>query len=108
MVFFDPGELELGEYNGQVTIECDDPDTPTWDIPVTMTVIEPYICGDLNDDGVVNLLDIVFLINYKYKEGVVPDPMESADVNGDGSVNILDIVYLINFKYKDGPAPDCP
>ncbi len=64
-------------------------------------------CGDLNDDELVNILDIVYLINYKYKEGPAPDPLESADVNSDELVNILDIVYLINYKYKDGPEPVC-
>jgi len=66
-----------------------------------------YMCGDLNDDDVVNLLDIVFLINYKYKNGPAPEPLESADVNGDGVVNLLDIVYLVNYKYKGGPEPNC-
>ncbi len=67
-----------------------------------------YTCGDTNNDKNVNILDIVFLINYKYKGGPAPDPMTSADVNSDGSVNILDIVHLINFQYKQGPPPDCP
>ncbi len=66
-----------------------------------------YICGDGNSDGLVNILDIVYVINYKYKSGPAPDPLESADVNGDFLVNILDIVYLINYKYKSGPEPEC-
>jgi hypothetical protein len=69
---------------------------------------ERFLCGDLNDDGDVNILDIVNLINYKYKEGPEPDPLISADVNSDGNVDILDIVRLINYKYKEGPEPDCP
>ncbi len=66
-----------------------------------------YMCGDVDGDRLVNILDIVFLINYKYKSGPAPDPIQSADVNGDELVNILDIVYLINFKYKAGPEPEC-
>jgi len=67
-----------------------------------------FVCGDVNDDELVNILDIVYLINYKYKSGPAPLYMNSADVNGDLTVNILDVVYLINYKYKGGPAPDCP
>ncbi|MCP4632406.1 MAG: hypothetical protein GY855_05730 [candidate division Zixibacteria bacterium] len=67
-----------------------------------------FVCGDLNDDTNIDILDIVFLINYKYKGGTAPDPLESADVNHDTNIDILDIVHLINFKYKGGAAPDCP
>ena len=64
-------------------------------------------CGDVNCDGLVNILDIVYLINYKYKEGTAPDPINRADVNCDDEIDILDIIYLSNYKYKDGPDP-CP
>ena len=66
-----------------------------------------YLCGDANNDDNVDILDIVFLINYKYKSGPEPIPLNAADVNSDELVNILDIVYLINYKYKGGPLPDC-
>lgn len=64
-------------------------------------------CGDANNDGAINILDIVYLINYKYKNGPAPFPLFLGDVNGDpaGNVNILDIVYLITYKFKGGPAP---
>ncbi|MCP4706018.1 MAG: hypothetical protein GY865_15575, partial [candidate division Zixibacteria bacterium] len=68
----------------------------------------PFFCGDPNNDGFVDILDIVFLINYKYKSGLAPEKLMSADVNNDTMVDILDIVYLINYKYKDGPEPNCP
>ncbi len=71
------------------------------------------VCGDANGgpqktpDGIVNILDIVFLINYKYKDGPAPFILACSDVNNDGPINILDIVYLINYKYKAGPNPMC-
>jgi len=67
-----------------------------------------YACGDVDRDGQINILDIVFLIDYKYKGGPAPENLDKADVNSDLAINILDIVYLINYKYKAGPAPDCP
>jgi hypothetical protein len=66
-----------------------------------------YVCGDADGNKDINILDIVFLINYKYKGGPAPNPEVAADVDSDGNVNILDIVYLINYKYKSGPAPNC-
>jgi len=67
-----------------------------------------YTCGDLDDDDAINILDVVFLINYVYKSGTAPDPLESANVNSDEDINILDIVYLINYIYKGGSDPNCP
>ncbi len=36
------------------------------------TVMEPYDCGDVNEDDEVDILDIIYLINYKYKAGPYP------------------------------------
>jgi len=65
-------------------------------------------CGDANDDGILNLLDVSYLINYLYREGAPPEPLEVADVDSSGAVNILDITYLINYLYRGGPVPVCP
>jgi hypothetical protein len=67
-----------------------------------------FVCGDANKDGVVNILDITYLIAYLYSGGPPPDPIEAADVNSDFLVNILDITYLINYLYLGGPVPNCP
>ena len=49
--------------------------------------------GDLNGDGILNILDVVALINIVLGN---TDPVESGDLNGDGILNILDVVQLIN------------
>lgn len=74
--------------------------------------INPYFCGDANADGNINLLDILYLIDYLYGSppGPAPDPIEAGDVNDDGAVNLLDILYLIDYLYGSPPGPDpvCP
>lgn len=67
-----------------------------------------FVCGDASGDGIVNLLDITFLISYLYGGGPAPDPLEAGDANGNGAINLLDITYLIDFLYRDGPEPVCP
>jgi len=79
--------------------------TSEWSSPGSINI---WICGDFDDDGLINILDIVAIINYKYKGGAVPSPLNSIDVNNDENINILDIVALINYKYKGGTAPNCP
>ncbi len=66
------------------------------------------ICGDINNDESIDILDVVMLINYLYKYGYITCIGTLVDVNSDSKINILDIVYLINYKYKGGPEPVCP
>ena len=48
--------------------------------------------GDINDDGGIDVLDIVSLINLILNEGY----QSNADINEDGNLNVLDVVSLIN------------
>ena len=61
--------------------------------------------GDANGDGVINVTDIVYLINYLFNETSPPDPLEAGDANCDGKVDVVDIVYLINYLFGEGPPP---
>jgi hypothetical protein len=63
--------------------------------------------GDANGDGIVDPADVVYLINYLFKEGPLPDPEEAGDANCDGVVDPADVVYLINYLFKNGPPPGC-
>jgi aminopeptidase N len=68
-------------------------------------VTEGYIRGDANHDLVVDVGDVVYIVNYLYRGGPEPLPLESADVNCDGVVNVGDVVYLINYLFRGGPPP---
>ncbi len=67
-----------------------------------------FICGDANGDGGQNVADAVYLINFVFKSGPPPAPLESGDANCDSSTNVADAVYIINFVFKSGPPPCCP
>jgi hypothetical protein len=81
-----------------------------WTPEVTPTPSEYHIqhyceVGDVNCDGIINVGDVVFLVNYLYRSGPPPDTPGRGDVNGDGDVNVGDVIYLTNFLYRSGPAP---
>jgi Dockerin type I domain len=61
--------------------------------------------GDVNGDGLTNIIDIFDLIDYLFAGGVVPPWLAAADANGDGVVDVADIFYLINYLFAGGPAP---
>ena len=65
------------------------------------------ICGDVNHNGRRDILDVTFLINYLYKHGSAPVPLQCADLNGDGKINAKDITVIIIFLYKQGSNPTC-
>jgi uncharacterized delta-60 repeat protein len=66
-----------------------------------------YKSGDANGDWMVDVGDVVYLINYLYKSGSVPDPLVSGDATCNGYVDVGDVVFLINYLFKGGPAPSC-
>lgn len=61
--------------------------------------------GDANNDGTINVGDVVFLINYIFKGGPAPVHFAKADVNCDAHINVADAVYLINYIFKSGLTP---
>ena len=67
-------------------------------IPLTYSVFDsPIMFGDLNQDGVLNILDVVSEVNIII--GLVnPSPyqIEAGDMNADGTINIQDIILLVN------------
>ena len=69
------------------------------------TTAAPYICGDPNRDGLPNVTDCVYLVQYIFTGGLAPDPLASGDPNCDGMINITDAVYLLAFIFAEGPAP---
>ncbi len=63
------------------------------------------LAGDANNDGRVNVADVVFLTNYIFRNGPVPDCPEEGNINGDAAINVGDIVWLTQYIFKGGPAP---
>jgi hypothetical protein len=63
--------------------------------------------GDVNGDGIINVGDVVYLVNYLYKSGGEPVPVEAGDITCDGIINVGDVVYLVNYLYRGGDPPAC-
>jgi hypothetical protein len=61
------------------------------------------LVGDANGDGLVDVSDVFYLINYLFAGGT--SPHGCADVNGIGGIDIADVFYLINYLFASGPPP---
>lgn len=68
----------------------------------------PCMTGDVNQTGVINSADIIYLVNYVFKGGLAPKCSASTgDVNCNNAINSADIIFLVNYVFKGGPAPAC-
>jgi parallel beta-helix repeat protein len=67
----------------------------------------PGLCGDVNGDGVVNVLDATKVKNRAGNPSYPLDDEWAADVNGDGSINVLDATKVKNRAGDPGYPLDC-
>ena len=87
--------------NGDLTIQSDSPllgaGQDGTDMGAYGVGCEPFIAGDVTQDGLVNVLDIVLLVNWILSDTSLTDlEVSIADMTNDGLVNVLDIVALVN------------
>ena len=51
------------------------------------------LLGDINNDGFINIVDIVTIVNIIIENG---EYNTTADYNNDGIINIIDIIAIVN------------
>ncbi len=83
------------------------------DTTIVNFVLAPtFIIGDMNCNGIVNGIDIVYFVNWLKGLGPPPcDPLIRGDANGNCAINGVDVIYILNYFGRGGPAPrigDCP
>ncbi len=69
-----------------------------------------FLRGDGNQDGRVNIADVVSQIRVLYFDGPKGPCFRALDVDGDGTFDILDLLSLLEFLFQGGysPAPPFP
>ena len=74
---------------------------------ITIKYVQKLIRGDANGDGVIDVADLVYLVNFLYRNGDPPTPMEAGDTTCDAIVDVADIVRLVSYLYRGGDPPYC-
>jgi len=70
----------------------------TWMLSVISELLsDNMLLGDINQDGSINVLDIVSMINFILSSNIPTDnQFILSDINEDGIINVLDIVLIVN------------
>ncbi len=68
----------------------------------------PFIRGDSNRDGSVDVSDGTFIQNWLQSGGAGPTCLDAADVNDDGAVDLGDSVFLFNYLFTGSTPPSAP
>ncbi len=63
--------------------------------------------GDCNQDGTIDIGDVICMINYLFTSTTPPDPLYVIDTNCDGIVDIGDVITLINYLFTGTAVPRC-
>lgn len=74
-------------------------------INLSLAIRYSFLKGDVNSDDNISVSDLIFLINYLFKNGLSPLPLSIGDVTCDNKVSPSDLVFLINLMFKNGPQP---
>jgi hypothetical protein len=103
---WEPVEADLGSWIALFSAQDVCGEAQTEDVVIRVGTVW---CGDVNDDGKIDLGDGVFLIGYLYKDAVGPNPLCKGDATCDGVVDVGDVVHLLNYLFRVGLVPcfDC-
>lgn len=62
-----------------------------------------HVSGDVNNDGQVDISDLVFFVDYCFNGGTPPPFLEAADLDHNGTVDIGDLVELVGRLFAFEP-----
>ena len=72
------------------------------------TVTNPFQRADSNDDGSVNIADVIWFLSEMFNMGTITDCALADDSNDDGLVDAADAVYTATYIFLGGAAPAAP
>ena len=67
-----------------------------------------FVRGDCNDDALIDLADMIFLLNALFLGGEMPGCDAACDANSDRGANLADALFIGNYLFAMGPPPAAP
>ena len=97
---FDTSNITDGFYDYDLKLNTNDFHQSSLIIPINLTVVDSPCgnqeIGDLNNDGMWNVIDIVHMVNIILDNSEDECDNYIGDLNSDGQVNVVDIILVVN------------
>ena len=74
-------------------------------IDMHLSSTEEVLKGDANGDGVISMMDVIYIINYILGKTEGEIVWELLDLNGDTVVNMRDVLVVINIILNSQDTP---
>lgn len=76
-----------------------------WSLTLPLGAADPvFVRGDTNSDGIVDISDPLYLLNYLFGGGPPPACRPIADANASGEADISDAIALLGFLFLGSPT----
>lgn len=115
---FVTSEPPAGTYfNGGVThVTCIATDAAgnkdTCGFNITVNVCICLNQGDVNNDGLIDVFDVIGIIDIAFSGNIDPQdpgcPLTRGDVDNSGTTDVFDVIYLLATAFSGGPNPVDP
>lgn len=63
---------------------------------------------DYDSEDVVDIADLVFMVDYQFRNGDAPECFDESNLVIDGVIDVADLVFMVDYQFRDGaPPPSC-
>ena len=104
--------LGVGSRSSGTSVDVNGPDLielEVWRVgDVDAPGLGPFVRGDANDSGAVDLSDAQTLFSWLFTGGPQPPCLAAANSNLEPALTVTSGVYLLNFLFLGGPMPPQP
>ena len=93
--YFTTGQKLSADFNGDGILDDND-------LYIAEELEFTPLLGDVNMDGVVNVVDLISLVNFILGSNSADIDLTIADANNDGVINIVDVIDMVNYILAGG------